>query len=176
MVKTLPCPFSSREVGLIPGPRSKIPHDARYGKKKKKKKRSHWVGRNKALGSARFTIKAQQDLVGMATGIGEDGLRMQRKAICEVCRAPMLYQKEALHTEEKCGLAPLPSFVTTALQYSCLGNPLDRGTLWATVHGVANKLDVIEHSCINLALGSRRNFQRVWPEYHKAGNEGWICR
>ena len=23
------------------------------------------------------------------------------------------------------------------LQYSCLGNPTDRGALWATVHGVA---------------------------------------
>ena len=26
----------------------------------------------------------------------------------------------------------------TLLQYSCLGNPIDRGTWWATVHGVAN--------------------------------------
>ena len=26
------------------------------------------------------------------------------------------------------------------LQYSCLGNPMDRGAWWATVHGVA-KLD-----------------------------------
>ena len=25
----------------------------------------------------------------------------------------------------------------TPLQYSCLGNPMDRGTQWATVHGVA---------------------------------------
>ena len=24
------------------------------------------------------------------------------------------------------------------LQYSCLGNPMDRGTWWATVHGVSN--------------------------------------
>ena len=23
------------------------------------------------------------------------------------------------------------------LQYSCLGNPMDRGALWATIHGVA---------------------------------------
>ena len=27
------------------------------------------------------------------------------------------------------------------LQYSCLGNPLDRGAWWATVHGVAEELD-----------------------------------
>ena len=25
------------------------------------------------------------------------------------------------------------------LQYSCLGNPMDRGTWWATVHGVTNR-------------------------------------
>ena len=27
------------------------------------------------------------------------------------------------------------------LQYSCLGNPMDRGAWWATVHGVAKGLD-----------------------------------
>ena len=29
------------------------------------------------------------------------------------------------------------------LQYSCLGNPMDRGDLWATVHGVAKESDTI---------------------------------
>ena len=28
------------------------------------------------------------------------------------------------------------------LQYSCLGNPMDSGTWWATVHGVAKELDM----------------------------------
>ena len=28
------------------------------------------------------------------------------------------------------------------LQYSCLKNPMDRGTWWATVHGVAKELDM----------------------------------
>ena len=27
------------------------------------------------------------------------------------------------------------------LQYSCLGNPMDRGASWATVHGVTKKSD-----------------------------------
>ena len=29
------------------------------------------------------------------------------------------------------------------LQYSCLGNPLDRGAWWATVHGVTEESDTI---------------------------------
>ena len=28
------------------------------------------------------------------------------------------------------------------LQYSCLGNPMDRGARWAAVHGVARELDM----------------------------------
>ena len=28
------------------------------------------------------------------------------------------------------------------LQYSCLQNPMDRGALWATVHGIAKASDV----------------------------------
>ena len=28
------------------------------------------------------------------------------------------------------------------LQYSCLGNPMDRGAWWTTVHGVAKELDI----------------------------------
>ena len=30
------------------------------------------------------------------------------------------------------------------LQYSCLGNPMDRGAWWATVHGVAEESDMTE--------------------------------
>ena len=29
-------------------------------------------------------------------------------------------------------------------QYSCLGNPMDRGARWATVHGVAKELDTTQ--------------------------------
>ena len=31
-----------------------------------------------------------------------------------------------------------------ALQYSCLGNPTDKGAWWAKVHGVAKKLDTTD--------------------------------
>ena len=30
------------------------------------------------------------------------------------------------------------------LQYSCLGNPMDRGTWWATVHGITKKSDLTQ--------------------------------
>ena len=29
-----------------------------------------------------------------------------------------------------------------SLQYSCLGNPMDRGPWWATVHGVTKKTNM----------------------------------
>ena len=32
------------------------------------------------------------------------------------------------------------------LQFSCLGNPMDRGAWWATVHGVAKESDTTEYS------------------------------
>ena len=36
------------------------------------------------------------------------------------------------------------------LQYSGLGNPLDRGAWQATVHGVIKELDTTEHTCSHL--------------------------
>ena len=31
------------------------------------------------------------------------------------------------------------------LQYSCLGNPMDREACWTTVHGVSRESDMTEH-------------------------------
>ena len=36
------------------------------------------------------------------------------------------------------GEDPMEKEMTTHSQYSCLENSMDRGTWWATVHGVAN--------------------------------------
>ena len=33
-----------------------------------------------------------------------------------------------------------------SLQYSFLGNPMDRGAWWATVHGVSKESDTTEHA------------------------------
>ena len=32
-------------------------------------------------------------------------------------------------------------------QYSCLGNPMNRGAWQATVHGVAKESDMTKHAC-----------------------------
>ena len=34
------------------------------------------------------------------------------------------------------------------LQYSCLGNPMDRGVWWATVHVLAKQSDMTEHTLL----------------------------
>ena len=39
-----------------------------------------------------------------------------------------------------------------ALQYSCLGNPMDRGTWQATVHGVTKDLDMTDHTHVSYML------------------------
>ena len=43
------------------------------------------------------------------------------------------------------GLGELPGEGNgNSLQYSCLGNTMDRRVWWATVHGVAKELDMTE--------------------------------
>ena len=36
---------------------------------------------------------------------------------------------------------------THYIQYSCLGNPMDRGAWWAIVNGVVKEWDMTEPSC-----------------------------
>ena len=42
------------------------------------------------------------------------------------------------------------------LQYSCLENPMDRGSWWATVHRVAES-DTTEHACLNYTESRTRS-------------------
>ena len=48
-----------------------------------------------------------------------------------------------------------------SLQYSCLGNPMDRGTWWATVHGVTKELDMTQHLNNNKIDSSVQLLSRV---------------
>ena len=43
---------------------------------------------------------------------------------------------------------------SSPLQYSCLENPMDRGSLWATVHGVAESdtTEAAEHKTYTVPL------------------------
>ena len=42
------------------------------------------------------------------------------------------------------GEEPLKKGNGNPLQYSCLGDPMDRGAWWTTVHGVAEESDMTE--------------------------------
>ena len=49
------------------------------------------------------------------------------------------------------------------LQYSCLGNPMDRGAWWATVQGVAKELDMTERVNNNNNTSLRSiNHHKTW--------------
>ena len=43
------------------------------------------------------------------------------------------------------------------LQYSCLGNPMDRGAWWVTIHGVANSWTQLKQLSTNTHNRSRRD-------------------
>ena len=54
------------------------------------------------------------------------------------------------------------------LQYSCLGNPMDRGAWWATVHGVRKELDIAERLSNNSKVLSTV-FVQYETQYHRVG-------
>ena len=53
------------------------------------------------------------------------------------------------------------------LQYSCLGNPMDRRAWWATVHGVANESDIAERL--------NRSFLQLSEKPEEAAQMGGQC-
>ena len=53
-------------------------------------------------------------------------------------------------------------------RYSCLGNPLERGTWWATVHRVAES-DMTEHAHMHLTSYDRSIYP--WTHNHNQDNE-----
>ena len=50
------------------------------------------------------------------------------------------------------------------LQYSCLENPMDRGALQLTVHGVPEELDTTEHTHNN-----NPGRQELWMHFKTSG-------
>ena len=52
------------------------------------------------------------------------------------------------------------------LQYSCLGNPMDRGAWWATAHGIPEELDVTQQlNNSTLALASIFSLVKLGSHY-----------
>ena len=63
----------------------------------------------------------------------------------------------------------------SALQYSCLENPTDRGAWWAAVHGVASSghdlaTEHIARPCADCMLPSLQVFLRIWQNKDLWGN------
>ena len=57
---------------------------------------------------------------------------------------------------------PLEKRMAT-LQYSCLENPMDKGTWWAAVHGGGHKeLDMIERACAHACTCTHTHTHTPW--------------
>ena len=60
------------------------------------------------------------------------------------------------------------------LQYSCLENPMDRGAWWATVHGVAKKLDTTKQLQNNNNSGERPSYYSWTWSLEMAGDHAIV--
>ena len=49
------------------------------------------------------------------------------------------------------------------VQYSCLGNSMDRATWWATVHGVAKSWTRLSTATTNNVQGYKKN-DKIWKD------------
>ena len=62
------------------------------------------------------------------------------------------------------------------LQYSCLGNPMDRGAWWAAVHGVAESQTGLSFSALSLQMEpcvfSLRTLERLGKEKKRECSSG----
>ena len=61
--------------------------------------------------------------------------------------------------------------MATLLQYSCLGNPMDRGAWRATVHGVA-ELDITE----GLSTRAQHGLKCLWTGFFSQVREPELSR
>ena len=61
------------------------------------------------------------------------------------------------------------------LQYSCLGNPMDRGSWWATVHGVAESgMTERAHTHIHTRNGDEDNRKETCERTGKIWSNGFL--
>ena len=69
---------------------------------------------------------------------------------------------------------PLEKKMTTPLQYSCLGNPTDRGTWQATVHEVTKESDTTKQQRRWEDLHESPRKQRLWFQDAGPVGNGWL--
>jgi len=64
----------------------------------------------------------------------------------------------------------------TPLQYSCLGNPMDGGAWWATVHGVARSLTRLSDFTFIFHFDALEKKWQPTPVFLPAESQGWRSR
>ena len=87
-----------------------------------------------------------------ATSNFREALKANLCAYVCVCACVCVCVCTRSHTHVGLQLRHLPGHLRTngnQLQYSCLGNPMDRGTWWGIVRGVSKESDMTEHTHIN---------------------------
>ena len=57
------------------------------------------------------------------------------------------------HVQSLDGGDPLEEEMATPLKYFCLGNPMDRGTWWVIVHGVARSQTLLRDNTFHFRAG-----------------------
>ena len=65
------------------------------------------------------------------------------------------------------------------LHYSCLGNPMDRGPWWATVHGSAKESDMTEwlnENNICQSYLSKTGKKKMWNRKENTWSTSWLCQ
>ena len=85
---------------------------------------------------------ASTELIFLLMTLYNNNICFKKYLLCGLGLPSQLSGKESTCQAENAGLITelglFPEEVNgNSLQYSCLGNPMDRGVWWATVHGVA---------------------------------------
>ena len=108
-------------------------------------------------------------------------LKIVAKQVALVVKNPPANAGDARDVGLISGLGRCPEVGNgNALQYACLENPMDRGSWWATVHGVAESQILLKQLSMDSCMHGRNQlvFNRfkkcmhvyIWTEVHMSVN------